>query len=228
MKNTNLFLLVATAALLFMGTSCEEKKPPPKPKEKAYYCFTSEDYKRLLPYTKGQVLKFINQDNKERTFTIQSVITDTVQLVYTSFLGVINLFRYDRKEIILIDGETGWFKIKFSRLPIEYDIAKQEASTEYPSKFYGAIQDMLFWNGSNEYGWFGDASIDYNQKKIEMTVNGKTYRDVFLIESGCDSIIEFRQSDQIYYRDVNMIYYDEIEGIIGFDDLNGNEWRLTK
>jgi len=221
-KYTALLLLLVGIAFVFM--SCEEKKPPPKPKEKAYYCFTSEDYKRLLPYTKGQVLKFINQDNKERTFTVQSVNIEKIQLTYSGFTGPINLFSYDKKEITLTDGETTkGFYIFFSRLPSgdDYDLAKQNMYTEYPSKLGASIRSIPFWNGET-------IRIDYEQAKIEMIVNEKNYRDVFVFASGSSIIKEEYYNGNILYRDVNVLYYDEIEGIIGFDDLNGNEWRLIE
>ena len=215
MKKITAFYPLFLLTLLSMSFVCMTCKKQP-PQEKAYYRFTQADHLRLLPYTKGQVLKFTNQDNKERTFTIQSVNSDTIQLVHNGFLGVINLFRYDDKIITLVDNETTkWFRIHFSRLPIEYDLAKQETYTEYPSKFYASIQSIPFWNG-------GTIQIDYEQVKTEMTIHGKTYRNVFVLTSGNESIID----NNGHIRDVNVMYYDEIEGIIGFDDLNGNEWRL--
>jgi len=54
-----------------------------------------------------------------------------------------------------------------------------------------------------------------------MTFNGKTFKNVLVLSSNNDSIIE-----QPLCKDVNILYYDETQGIIGFDDLNGNEWRL--
>jgi len=221
-KITALLPLLVGIAFVFM--SCEEKKPPPKPKEKAYYCFTSEDYKRLLPYTKGQVLKFINQDNKERTFTIYSVDTEKVQLTYSGFTGTINLFSYDKKVITLIDGKTKReFYIGFSRRPIDDNSARQDTYTKYPSMLYGCILHMPFWNVPN-----GEILIDYGQAKIEMIVNGRIYQGVFVFASGSSIIEEEYYNGNILYRDVNVLYYDEIEGIIGFDDLNGNEWRLIE
>jgi hypothetical protein len=200
--------------------TCKEKKPS-VPKEIAYYQFTPEDMQRLLPYTKGQVLKFTNQNNKERTFTIHSVNTIKKQRMVGSGFFSSDYFYYDVKEITLIDSKTKWFDIYFNRYPLDEELAKNDRYTKYPSKFYGCTSFIPFWNGF-ENG-MPRISINYEQTKIEMAVNGKIYKNVFILDSGSDSVIWDEFS-----RDVNVIYYDEIEGIIGFDDLNGNQWRLIK
>ena len=208
MKKFSSIFAITVVAVLLLAVSCGKKR-----QEQAYYCFTSADYLRLLSYTEGQVLKFTNPNNEERTFAIQNVNIEKIQLVYTGFLNV-NLFSYDKKVITLIDSETkGEFYIGFSRRPIDDNSARQNTYTKYPSELYAAIVNMPFWNGDVE------VSIDYEQKKTEMTFNGKTYRNVFVFASGNDSILKSK-------RDVNIVYYDEIGGIIGFDDLNNNKWRL--
>ena len=61
MKNVCLFTTIII--LVFFISSCglfEE--------EEAYYRFSSQDNKRLLPYKEGQVLKFYNQNSEERIF----------------------------------------------------------------------------------------------------------------------------------------------------------------
>ena len=124
-------------------------------------------------------------------------------------------------------GYTGFFYIKFSKWPLDDNLAKEDIYTLYPSKFHASIQLMPFWNWDGSGNGNFKESIDYNLNKIEMNVNGKTFKNVFVLSSGNNTIIEVkRANDRIYYRDVNVIYYDEFEGIIGFDDLNGNEWRL--
>jgi hypothetical protein len=223
MKKTFLFTIVILA-LLFL--SCEKKK------EVYYYCFTPLDYQKLLPYAEGQVLNFSNQNNEKRTFTIHAVNNElkTRLAVGMGFFGDTEYFYYDFKGIGLIDSKSGKsLNINFNRWPLDYELAKGNIYTEYPSKFYGAIQYIGFWNGRDEDGGLeSSVLIDYEQNKIEMNVNGTNYKNVFVLTSGSDSIIEDPQPNgTILYRDVNVIYYDEREGIIGFDDLNGNEWRLN-
>ena len=218
-KTTPLLLLMLSISLACM--TCEK---PPKFQEKAYYQFTSLDNQRLLPYTEGQVLKFMSQNNEERYFTIYSVNTQ-IKTQYSVGMSISGLeagyFYYDSKEIGLIDSETKWFKIYFNRFPLDVQLAKHDDYTEYPSRFYSCINYFSPWNGMNEYGRYdGCVSIHYEQEKIEMTFNGKTYKNVFVFNSGNNSII--------HERNINIIYYDEIEGIIGFDDLNGNKWRLIE
>jgi hypothetical protein len=213
-----------TLPLLLIGISLVSMTCKEKEKEIAYYQFTPEDNQRLLPYTKGQVLKFTNQNNKERTFTVQSVSTTKEQLVISPGFMEDRTFYYDTKEITITDSDTKKrFYTRFSRYPLDRDLSMSDKYTKHPSKFYGSIIQYIAWNGTGK-----GISIDYNQEKTIMTVNGKTYKNVFVIDSGSDSIIEEKYPNgDIIYRDINVIYYDEIEGFIGFDDLNGNEWRLS-
>jgi hypothetical protein len=224
MKKTSFLFTIVILALLFL--SCKKEK------EVYYYCFTPLDYQKLLPYTEGQVLNFLNQNNEKRTFSVSTVNTEFKSLLTLGmgFFGDSEYFYYDHKGIGIIDSKSGHsFNINFQRYPLDYELAKEDIYAEYPSEFYGAIQYMRFWNGiDEERGLESSVSIDYEQNKIEMNVNGKTYKNVFVLTSGNDSIIEYPWPDgTILYKDVNVIYYDEIEGIIGFDDLNGNEWRLN-
>jgi len=221
MKPTAKFisLPLLLVGILFVS-SCKEK--PYMPKEIAYYQFTPEDNQRLLPYKKGQVLKFTSQNGKERTFTIQSVNTEKIQFVISPGFMESRYYYYDRKKIELIDSETKWFYIDFSRSPIDDDLAKQDYYTKFPSKLYGSIDFFRPWNG----GFY--VFINYEQEKIEVTINGTTYQNVYMLSSGIDSIVRYDNGiGNIIYHDVNVIYYDEKEGIIGFDDLNGNKWRLV-
>jgi hypothetical protein len=215
MKKAFLFSTI----LLLIITSCYKEK------KIAYYRFTSVDNQRILSYTEGQVLKFMNQSNDERDFTIRSISVSLKQR-YNVGMGFFSpeaasYFYYDSKHIGFIDSKMEQcFSINFVRWPLDDELAKKDIYTEYPSRLSAAIQYMSFWNG-------GDANIDYEQRKIEMIVAGKTYKNVFVLMSGNNSIIEYLLPDgTTQIRDVNVIYYDEVEGIIGFDDLNGNEWRL--
>jgi hypothetical protein len=219
MKKVFLFTTIIILASFFL--SCSEE-------EEAYYRFSSQDNKRLLPYTEGQVLKFYNQNNEERTFTIRAVSIWKKEQ-YAVGMGFFTssaayYFYYDKKEIYFVDSKIVVLPVPshiyFKRWPLNTELAKQNTYTEYPSKFSGVI---------SHFSWNGDyLSIDYEQKKIEMFVNERTYKNVFVLNSGNDTIIKFiRANGDILYRDVNVFYYDEMEGIIGFDDLNGNKWRLS-
>ena len=116
-----------------------------------------------------------------------------------------------------------FFNINFRKLPLNIELAKENVYKKYPSSVTAAIRYIQFWNSLE------DATIDFEQPKIEMTIDGKTFSNVFVLASGSNSIIENPQlNGEILIRDVNVIYYDEKDGIIGFDDLNGNEWRIIE
>jgi hypothetical protein len=56
-----------------------------------------------------------------------------------------------------------------------------------------------------------------------MLVNGVNYDKVIYIESGST----YSYTTDNYTQNVNKMYYDLKKGVIGFDDLAGNQWRLT-
>ncbi len=54
-------------------------------------------------------------------------------------------------------------------------------------------------------------------------LNNRTYANVLVFESNKDVVLE---PSNIYPKNVNVIYYEYNYGVIGFDDLNGNQWRI--
>lgn len=52
-----------------------------------------------------------------------------------------------------------------------------------------------------------------------MNNNGTQYKNVIVLSSDNKTPINS-------IKNVNVIYYDEEQGIIGFDDLNNKHWRL--
>lgn len=64
--------------------------------------------------------------------------------------------------------------------------------------------------------WFKSPFEDFN----ELTVNDVNYRKVKVITT--ENAFSFYDNSKI-----KKIYYDLKEGVIGFDDLDGKEWRLV-
>ena len=131
-------LLLILLSILFVCVSCEGRN-----EQEAYYRFSSQDKKRLLPYKEGQVLKFYNQTNEERTFTIYAINTSlkTQYKVGMGFFGgsAASYFYYDEKRITFFDSIGIPHRIYFQRWPLNTDLAKENRYTEYPSKFSASI-----------------------------------------------------------------------------------------
>ena len=191
----------------------------------AYYNFKDSDFDRLLDYNINDSLIFVNQFNEKRKFVvINSNKNKRRYSVGMGFFGggAANYFYYDEKEIEIesLDSIHLCFDIRFSRWPINTEVAKDDYYKEFPSKLNGYLKYFPYWNGEDSY-------LDIVNNKIGKTsinIFGKNYTNVLIFESGIDQIIKGNNYD----RNVNVIYYDEQYGIIGFDDLNDKKWRLKK
>jgi len=103
-------------------------------------------------------------------------------------------------------------------------------NSQYPivgtPAFYGYMSFPL-WNGFNGTDTSDNSiSINFNLPTTSMNINGNTYSKVRIFESGKTEILDSNATLPFYPKKVNKIYYDQNSGIIGFDDLNGKNWRL--
>ncbi len=227
MKNLkHIFLTLLTLLALASCTPTENSAP----KGPAYYNFKSEDIPRLLPYAENQIITFKNQNNDERKFKVYSVSKNYREL-YAVGMGFFSnsaatYFYYDIKEIYLVDYPNGAsFMIQFIRWPLNTELAKSNIYHEYPSIFGGNIQYFPWWNGEvGANSWDLDIFMNYNLPKITITSNGVIYRNVLKIMSNNNTVNPAGSST--YPRNVNVLYFDEQNGIIGFDDLEGKQWRI--
>ena len=189
----------------------------------AYYDFKDSDFDKLLEYKNNDSLIFINQLNQKRKFLISNSGKEkrrySVGMGFFSG-GAASYFYYDEKEIELesLDSIHLCFDIRFSRWPIDTDEAKEDYYKEFPSRLNGYLKYFPYWNGEDAY----IDIVNNNINKTSINIFGKNYTDVLIFESGVDQIIK----GDNYDRNINTIYYDQFYGIIGFDDLNGNEWRI--
>lgn len=196
-----------------------------------YYSFKSEDISRLLPYKKGQIITFKNQTNEERKFEVFSVSKDYKEL-YAVGMGFFSnsaasYFYYDIKQIVFQEISSGRsFEIQFQRWPLNTELAKSNIYREYPSAFNCSIISFPWWNGqlNNNNEWYFDIKLNYNQIKNTFISNGTTYENVFTLSSN-NNIVN-PSGSLTHPRNVNVLYFDEKNGIIGFDDLDGKQWRI--
>ncbi|MEE9407625.1 MAG: hypothetical protein V3V28_06070 [Polaribacter sp.] len=188
----------------------------------AYYNFKDSDLNKLLDYKINDSLVFVNQLNEKRKFLIlNSKKAKRRYSVGMGFFGggAASYFYYDEKEIEIesLDSIHLCFDIRFSRWPIDTDQAKDDYYKEFPSKLNGYLKYFPYWNGEDSYIDIIDLRI-----KTNLNIKGKIYNNVIILKSDNNQIIIGNN----YNKDVHIIYYDEKYGIIGFDDLNGNEWRI--
>jgi len=185
-----------------------------------YYNFRNSDLEKILNFESNSSIIYKNQFNEEIIFEIGNIPSSfKKQYEVPNFVvGSTKHFYYDRKEIATTSDFPSYDIIyRFQRLPINIDQAVADDFTEYPSEFKGKF-NMFAWNGGyNEF-----INIDYNEETIEMSINGVNFNEVIVINSNSNE-------ETIYsalVRNVNVIYYDKKNGIIGFDDVNGKKWRI--
>ena len=173
----------------------------------------------------NNTIKYKNQNGEYITYEIFDVSSDYKnQVSQGSFVlpGSIKYFYYDKKEVRLHSSSTdNLIRYQFSRFPIDFEQAKEDEYTEFPSEFYGSVFFRL-WNELDNNR--AEIDIDFESETESLLVNGINYEKVIKIYSGNPNPII---SNSNATRNVNVILYDINHGIIGFDDLDNNQWRIT-
>jgi hypothetical protein len=196
-------MLIATILLL---NGCK--------KEPVTYRFTEEDKLKLLPhYIEGKIFTFVNENEEERKFKVFSIINHVAKLIMPNGMYVADdeYYFYEEKRILLIDllsQET--FRITLRRLPVNGEVARSNIYKIFPSHLCGLICD-------NFYNYSIDIIYENEQNSVEIN---KIY---------FHNVINLSVNTQVYsgtLKDASVIYYDEYQGIIGFDDINDHQWRL--
>ena len=186
----------------------------------AYYNFRNSDFEKKLNIGSNSSLVYKNQFNEEIILETENISSNyKTQFEEHNFVvGSVKYFYYDKKEITTTSNFHSYdITYRFSRFPIDIEQAKENEFIEYPSKFKGKF-NMFAWNGNfNEF-----INIDYNSQTIEMSINGLNFNEVIVLNS--NSMEETIYPEHI--KNVNVIYYDKINGVIGFDDVNGKHWRI--
>lgn len=198
-------------------------------KERAYYNFKEEDYEKVLNFEKGQSITFQNNLGEITDYKVTRVVNNTKVNANTTngtlrdfeiplpFNDPVS-FQYDYQitDFNEIDTPFG-FKYGFIRLPKDLYQAQKNQYDDYPSQFIGQIY-FIKWN-SFDNSWV--INIDFNATTSSMTFYGITYKNVYTIETGNPNI------GSCYFSEVNKVYYDLHAGIIGYDTIDGTQWRLT-
>ena len=196
-----------------------------------YYQFTQEDKSKLLvSYDIGKELIYKNQNNQEIRFKVISSVNGQTSYSTGTFWGnyVQVQFYYDRQEVMMqyAEGYTSSnCDITLERYPLasDYQIQNPVMGTQ---AFITYIQFPLWNTYRDSLSLNNTIFIDFNSGTTSMTINGKTYSKVRILQSGSTQILEPNNTLPLLPKNVNKIYYDQNAGIIGFDDVNENMWRL--
>lgn len=214
------FAIILFSFVLFL-TGCDKFKTG-----KSYYCFRDDDFDKILSFEDGQVIKYSNEDGEEIIFEVTQQNSDYKQQITIDNMIVppTKLFYYDEKNIELKTFPNRRINYYFRRFPIDFEQAKDNVSIELESQFEASFS-IYNWNGyNNGYTVHNDIKINFNAEKETMTINGANYSDVFVFESGSNEPVYAGDTINRYF---NKVYYDLHTGIIGFDDLDNNHWRIV-
>ena len=199
-----------------------------------YYEFTTaeKDQLVLVPQV-GDEIVFKNQDLEILKFVVGSSITGkTTYTKWSSgFWGpsyATDRFHYDSQKIEYLSTDhyaNDMYRINIMKYPINRNYNAYPPITGTP-KFYGYFTFPL-WNGYRDTDpMLNSIEIDFNTPTNSMFFNGKTYSNVSVYFSNRTEVLNPSNSIPDHPRNVHIIYYDYHYGIIGFDDLNGKNWRL--
>lgn len=184
---------------------------------KPYYKFTNSDANYLLKkvYRPNAIINFKNQNNEALSFKVISNEQERKLETMGSFWGTSSLvlYYYDCRTINLKslthNGEYTNFKINI------YKGANDITSGGFYFYLWNEFPTGQYLNNSTNYS--------FSNATNTMQVNGTYYSNVIHINS--ESIYSYNVDN--YNQNVNKLYYDLNNGVIGFDDLEGNEWRLV-
>ncbi|MBC7643363.1 MAG: hypothetical protein H7174_13690 [Flavobacterium sp.] len=191
--------------------------------ELPYFSFITEDNNVLLNLDQvGKILTFKNQNNDNLLFEVvtnkkEKQLHSKGNWVYASYSE--KYFYYDQKTIALrCTLPTPDLIIKINRWPTSFSDGRDGIgfSVSKSSKMVANINVDTF-NSSEPSIYF-----EYTYSTETMIINGFTYNNVLKIEIQNS---QFTNPGWLLPK-INFLYFDFNKGVIGFDDINNNEWRL--
>ncbi len=178
----------------------------------ATYEFSSSDQHKLLNHlTKNTEVIYRNQDNAQTVFTITDALVSENNVNDAPMFGDVTL-HLQQKKIYLSSPAHGSLTYTFLQRPHDYNQAFDSA----PKKVSNYLQGTVSMIKSKASGHV----FHFTEQTQTFTANGVTYSDVFTVQS---------PDPTPYPNGLSIIrfYYDYKNGVIGFDDSDGKEWRLV-
>jgi hypothetical protein len=189
-----------------------------------YFQFIQVDNDKFINSAEvGKILIFKNQNNGELKFKILKNKTEKQLESKTDFVnGSYKYFYFDEQRIemqstLLADGDfccSSSFYLSLKRWPKTYQTNPTVISQD--SKFITNIGLIPFSTGIQ------NTFLDYSESLINLSINGITYTKVRKIEITPNPF----PNPNWQLPSLKNIYFEQNKGVIGFDDLQNNEWRL--
>jgi len=195
-------------------------------KERVTYRFTEKDKPKLLShYIEGEVLTFVNEKEEERKFKIVKV---EQRVVSQHWMGggcggnCHDWFYCEPKFFYLTDLATQQeFYFSLARFPIAQNEAEQDGYHLHPSSLFGLFATVSWFT----YSFIFEFSFDEEVQRQRYSDNQFTYNNNMII-------INFAKAGSWdegggMLTDAKVIYYDIYQGLMGFDDIKNQQWRLS-
>lgn len=196
-----------------------------------YFKFTDLDKSKLIkPEMVGSVVRYKNQFNVIREFGVGKCVIEKQAFGFASFWGSSNNvdYAYDtqKTEVNYFDGNGSiYFHVNFVTTPSERT-GKSPYKYSKPV-FHGSIDFSLYnYDCGDPYSLdCGNVStVDGFLYTQPMDIEGKHYDNVKVFYSGNNSVVD-SPYEGLYDRTVNKFYYSDNYGIIGYDEIDGTNWR---
>lgn len=180
-----------------------------------YYKFsTSEENFRLLHLTLNKEIEFKNQNDEIIKFKVVSNELRKLENSSGTFSGGSILNNYYDAQIIKLHSVTD----SFEEATLEFKIYKFD-NEKVNVSFY-----FYKWNINSSGQYMQSFNLNLAPTQ-QMMINSVNYANTLEVNS--NSLVSI-QSNNGYLRNVNKLFYDQRNGLVGFNDLEGKEWRLQQ
>ena len=188
-----------------------------------YFKFLPDDNDKFINSTEvGKILIYKNQNNAELKFIVLKNKTEKqLESRGTFVVGSYKYFYFDEQRIQLGDisdqptqyYEYSSFFISVKRFPKVFQLNPTVISSE--SKLITNIGLRPFDNSETAF-------YDYSESLISLTINSQVYTKVRKKTLPTN----LYPNPNSTLKGLTNVYFDQNKGVIGFDDIQNNEWRL--
>jgi hypothetical protein len=220
-KTSNLILLALVCSTFINCSDSDLEYDLP------YFQFKNEDTPNLLKLPELNArLTFVNQKNEELYFdVVKSESGSQLHSRGTFVVGSNKYFYFDGQQLnlrsTLLDRDYSFrfLQISVKRWPKEFNDGSAGIKLKKLSKESHLITNIGRYEPFNNKDQH--AFIEY-ENSVVMNFNNKNYKRVIKIDLTKTAI----RYDDWPLPTLDYMYFDINEGFIGFDDREGNEWRL--
>ena len=188
-----------------------------------YFPFLQVDNDKFINSTEvGKILIYKNQNNVELKFKVLKNKTEKqLESRGTFVVGSYKYFYYDEQRIQLgdiSDEPTQYyddysFFISIKRFPKVFQLNPTVISNE----------SILITNiGLRPFDNSETAFFDYTEQLMNLTINSQVYTKVRKKTLPTN----LYPNPNSTLKGLTNVYFDQNKGVIGFDDVQNNEWRL--